>query len=160
MQWARLWDYTLKCLSLQNKPMRQKEFVVTVHAGRRCSGNAPCCSTLISSRVFLPPMPLAHLFTLRSDLLLLIFSFFLKQVFFICSLICCKKFVFYLMIKIQRMAFSYLAQINGVFDVLFYLMCSSVSYLNSTKLIKSNQMLTINYTWSFHMLECTMFYLL
>lgn len=145
MQWARLWEYTLKCLSLQNKPMRQKEFVVTVHAGRRCSGNAPCCSTLISSRVFYHQCRWL-IFSLLGQISFCSFSLFFESGLFICSLLCCKKLVFYLMIKIQRMAFSLLAQINGVFDVLFYLMCSSVSYLNSTKLIKSNQMLTINYT--------------
>lgn len=53
--------------------------------------------------------------------------------------------MFYLMIKIQRTAFSLVAQRNGEFDVLFSLMCSSVSILNSIKLIKSNQMLTITH---------------
>lgn len=86
------------------------------------------------------------IFSLLGQICFCSFSLFFESGLFICSVICYKKFVFYLMIKIQRMAFSLLAQINGVFDVLFYVMCSSVSYLNSTKFIKSNQMLTNSYT--------------
>lgn len=104
-----------------------------------------CCSTLISSTGFYHQCR-RLVFSLLGQISFCSFSLFFESGLFICSLICCKKFVFYLMIKIQRTAFSLLAPINGVFDVLFCLMCSSVSYLNSTKLIKSNQMLTINYT--------------
>lgn len=76
------------------------------------------------------------------------------------SSLLCRNFVFYPMIKIPPMAFSLLAQINGVFDVLFCLRCSSVSFLSSMNLIKSNQMLTHNYSYSFQMSKYTMFYLL